>query len=100
MRAISDPRQSDILIGDADQAGYCVVIQSGPCEDVYCVGFDRARQTAERIIRERDAGRGTTWCSIVGPLTKYPASESVAHVRMDAFGRVWTDVMPEGAVLL
>jgi hypothetical protein len=83
------------MMSGAADAGYCVVVESGEYETIHCPTPDDAQKAAERIIRERSTARGTTWCSIKGPSHSF-----IATVRMDAFGRVWTDVMPEGAVLL
>jgi hypothetical protein len=76
---------------------YVVIRGAGAPERVECPTADDARKTAERIVRDRATPRGTVSCSIQdGPLSQ----DLIAAVRMDAYGRVWTDVMPDGTPLL
>lgn len=81
-------------------SGFCVVIQTGPGDDRYCDTFQSAERLAAALTRERDTGRGTTWCSIHGPVTSKTVGAAIAHVRLDALGRIWTDLTPDGARLI
>ena len=81
------------------KSGYCVATQSGLGKNCYCDTFEAAERLAAVLIHERDTGRGTTWCTIHGPLTSEAACAVIAYVRLDALGRIWTDRASDGTQL-
>jgi hypothetical protein len=66
---------------------FWVVIQNRADADYLFSSFDEAEKFAKNYIRASEG----TWCSIAAN------HETIAHIRADSLGRIWTDslVMPK-----